>query len=127
SFIIWHFIIGGYYQSFVDTWQHLPQTSFYLFLLYAIGYMSIIIIMQITYSDNYRAAWFYQMSSTQKPGLILSGMIKSLVAKYMLPSAIVSLIFIFWVWGPDVWLNIIFALVNIPLITIVIEIGRAHV
>lgn len=125
-FIYWAFISGGDDQSFVETWQHLPQTSFYLFLLYAIGYMSIIIIMQITYSDNYRAAWFYQMSSTQKPGLILSGMIKSLVVKYMLPSALVSLVFIFWVWGADVWLNVIFALINIPLITIVIALIKAR-
>jgi hypothetical protein len=129
-FFYWAFINGnnmnGNDQSFIETWQHLPQTAFYLFLLYAIGYMAIIIVMQITYSEKAKAAWFYQMSSTEKPGIILLGMIKSICVKYLLPSTIAALIFIFAIWGPGIWLNVLFALINILLITIIIALIKGR-
>ncbi len=124
-FFYWTFINSNN-QSYVETWRHLPQTAFYLFLLYAIGYVSIIIVMQVTFSDKYQAAWFYQMSSTEKPGVILVGMIKSILVKYLLPAVIIALIFIFWIWGTGKWLNIIFALINLLLITIVIALIKGR-
>jgi hypothetical protein len=66
------------------------------------------------------------MSSTPKPGLVLSGMIKSIGVKYLLPSTIVALIFIFWIWSPGKWLNVIFALINILLITVIVALIKGR-
>jgi len=124
-FFYWAFINGSK-RSFIQTWHHLPQTSFYLFILYAIGYMAIVIIRHVTRSEKFKAAWFYQISPTEKPGLVLSGMIKAIVAKYLLPSAIVAVIFILWIWGIGKWLNIIFALISVLLITVIMALIRAR-
>jgi len=95
--------------SFAQRWHQLPQTSYYLFILYILVFVSTILLMRITRSKKYQAAWIYQITSYKKPGHILSGTLKALIIKFHLPAIVLALAFIFYVWGLAPFMNILLA------------------
>lgn len=96
--------------SLAERWNQLPGTHYYLFILYILIFVSITLLMQVTRSKQYKAAWIYQITSYQKPGHVLSGTLKALIVKFHLPAAVVAMAFILYVWGLDPMLNILLAL-----------------
>jgi len=110
--------IGNKDQTLAERWHHLPQTSFYLFILYSLVYISIVLLTNITRAKNYQAAWFYEITPYENPGQVLSGMLKSLLIKYHFSGAVIATIFVLFVWGPGIYLNIFMALVMVLMSTI---------
>jgi ABC-2 type transport system permease protein len=58
---------------------------FYLFALYFAGLYVMVARYQLSVSDNYRASWIYGSAPIQTPGDVLSGSLKALIIKLLLP------------------------------------------
>lgn len=114
GFIPIYFIYFAFFTdndvSLTERWHQLPDTHYYLFILYILVFVSIALLMQITRSKQYKAAWIYQITSYKKPGHVLSGTLKALIIKFHLPAITVAIAFILYVWGLAPALNIALAI-----------------
>lgn len=104
--------------TFAEQWHQLPQSSYYLFVLYLMSFIAMVTVGHTARSKKYQAAWFYQITPSKNPGHVLAGMVKAVFIKYVLPATLVATAFVLWIWGFSKWLNIVFALINIVLITL---------
>jgi hypothetical protein len=69
------------------------------------------------FSEKYKAAWFYYTTPIGKPGRIISGAVKSMIAKFYLPLVTVTAIVALVIVGPKIIPNLLFGLFNQFLIT----------
>lgn len=86
-------------------------------------YMTTFVMMQalnfMTMSESYKASWVYYAAPLEKPGLVLAGAYKAMWVKYFLPFMALISCFVFAVWGPSSILDILLAVMNISLFSIV--------
>ncbi len=92
----------------------------YITLIYFCSFILILAISQIMYSDKFKAAWIYFITPIAKPGLLISGAVKSMVAKFYLPMVTILSIVAIAVMGPTIIPNLILGLCNQLLIVNVI-------
>jgi len=64
------------------------------------------------FSDDYRAAWFYQSSPVTQPGYVLSGALKAIFLKYITPIYFLVGVFVLVIWGFGALGDIILAFLN---------------
>lgn len=86
--------------------------GFYLFALYYTGLFVMTAQYQLSASDDFKAAWVYGSTPISKPGEILSGAMKALIAKLMVPFYILVAIYIAWRFGLDKIDDIVLAFSN---------------
>lgn len=60
--------------------------------IYVICFLLMIAISNVTVSEKFKAAWIYFVAPIEKPGQLISGAIKAMMAKFFLPLAIVIVI-----------------------------------
>lgn len=80
-----------------------------------IYFSSLILIMavnQLLYSEKYKAAWFLFTAPIEKPGRIISGAIKSMIAKFFLPLITVTFITAVLIAGPKIIPNLLLGIFN---------------
>jgi ABC-2 type transport system permease protein len=112
-------------DDFSTTWHNLSNTQYYLVLIYFTFMISQVALREIPYSDDFRASWFYSSAPIDKPGEILSGMVKAIFIKLFLPIYILISVFIVFVWGTPVLDDIVFGLFNnILILLIMATIGK---
>lgn len=86
------FLIMFSVMMFYTTGKYMSETddkSFLIYLYFPAFYLFVIIV-NIKYSDNYKAAWLYKSIPLVKPGEIISAMIKAISIKLFLPVYIIS-------------------------------------
>jgi len=100
-----------------DQLSTLLTSKRYLLFLYFIIFAAFAVSMNIIYSDEPKSSWFFSSMPISKPGEILSGTIKAVLAKYVWPLYVIigGLILCFWSYKalPD----LLYALVSITVIT----------
>ena len=100
-----------------DQLADLLASKRYLLFLYFIIFAAFAVCMNIIYSDEPKSSWFFSSMPISKPGDILSGTIKAVLAKYVWPlyAIIGGLILYFWSYKalPD----LLYALASITVIT----------
>lgn len=105
--------------SLADTWKNMVSKPYYLQLLY----LSIITVMQalnyLSFTDQYKAAWVYYAAPLDKPGRVMAGAFKAVWIKYFMPFFTIITIFILWAWGLNVWMDVLLAMVNMLLFSVV--------
>jgi len=74
----------------------------YLFLVYLSTMILSSILSNIAQSEKYKAAWVYYALPINRPGKILSGMYKAIIAFYFLPYCALLTIAMTFIWGPGV-------------------------
>ena len=89
----------------------------YLMFAYFSIFAAFSVCMNIIYSDEPKSSWFFSSMPISKPGDILSGTIKAVLAKYVLPLYTVIAGFILYFWSYKALPDLIYALVSIMLIT----------
>jgi hypothetical protein len=99
----------------------MPQGSTKLApILLIIIYMSSMLVsgalMQLTYSDKFKAAWMFQVTPVARPGLLISGAIKSVLTFFFLPLGIAIVILGVVLQGPSVLPNLLLACCNVLVI-----------
>ncbi|KAB7731892.1 hypothetical protein F5984_06625 [Rudanella paleaurantiibacter] len=72
---------------------------FYLFGLYYTGLFLMTAQYQLAASDDYKAAWVYGSTPISRPGEILSGALKALITKLMVPFYGLVAVYILWRYG----------------------------
>ncbi|MCP9749856.1 hypothetical protein [Ferruginibacter sp. HRS2-29] len=86
-------------KNFTATWHNLPDTKRFLAFIY-LPMMSIISSLPIVaFNDNYVAAWVYQSTPLTNPGEVITGMLKSLLIKFLVPIYVVMFTACYYVWG----------------------------
>lgn len=100
-----------------DQLVNLLASKRYLLFVYFILFAAFAVSMNIIYSDEPKSSWFFSSMPVSKPGDILSGTIKAVMAKYIWPlyGIIGGLILYFWSYQalPD----LLYALISITVMT----------
>lgn len=73
-------------------------------------------LMQLPYSDKYRASWLFQVVPVQNPGLLISGAVKSILVTFFLPLALSIIAFGLVLQGPAILPNLILGCINVLVI-----------
>lgn len=90
---------------------------FYLFALYYTGLFLMTAQYQLAASDDYKAAWVYGSTPISHPGEILSGAMKALITKLMVPFYGLVAAYILWRYGLHTIDDILLAFSNSLIIT----------
>jgi hypothetical protein len=69
-------------------------------------------VIQLVYSDKYKAAWFYFISPIKVPGNIINGSVKAAIMKFFFPIIIVLSIPAVALAGVSIIPNLLLAIVN---------------
>ncbi|QIP11174.1 hypothetical protein G8759_00190 [Spirosoma aureum] len=85
---------------------------FYLFALYFAGLYVMVAQYQLSVSDNYRASWIYGSAPIQTPGDLLSGSLKALIIKLLLPFYSLLASYILYRYGIDKISDVLLAFSN---------------
>lgn len=118
--IIFFILIIGPHKDIWVSFNFLPYTRKYIPLLYFSCIILVNAVSQLPFSDKYRAAWLYYALPVTRPGLILSGALKTLVAKFGFLSLIIA-VFSLVVWGAAVIDDVLLAFVNIGLFSLLLS------
>lgn len=81
-------------------------------VMYFSSFIMFIALGQLAYSDKYKAAWVYFITPIKTPGNVLLGSIKSIIAKFYLPIAILTSVIAFALIGGGVVINLLLGLFN---------------
>ncbi len=114
-------------DDLATTWSELPGTSYHLMLLYLAFMVLQVALYEIPYSDDFKASWIYFSAPVEKPGELLSGMLKAIFIRLFLPGYLVIGIVILFIWGIHVVDDILFGLFNNVLMLILLAlINKKH-
>jgi len=79
--------------------------------------MLVMALGQLLYSEKYKAGWIYFTAPIEKPGRIISGAVKALLAKFYLPIVFVICVTAIALVGPSIIPNLLLGICNQLLIT----------
>ena len=85
---------------------------FYLFALYFAGLYVMVAQYQLSVSDNYRASWVYGSAPIRQPGDLLSGSLKALIVKLLMPFYVLLAGYILFRYGTDKTPDVVLAFFN---------------
>lgn len=105
------FIFNGK-RDILEQWNTLSDTRYYILLLYLPMMISQTALREIPFSEDHKASWIFQSTPTIRPGEILSGMAKAVVAGLLLPLYLLISLVVYGIWGNAVVDDILFAAVN---------------
>lgn len=84
----------------------------FISLIYFSSLILIMAVNQLLYSEKYKAAWFFFTTPIEKPGRIISGALKSMIAKFFLPLMVVTFITAIVLVGPKIIPNLLLGVFN---------------
>jgi ABC-2 type transport system permease protein len=112
----------GIERDYANALHNLPNTQHYLILLYLVFMVLQMALYELPYSDDFKASWIYYSAPLERPGLILTGMLKAVFVRLFMPAYLLVSAAVFAVWGAEVIDDIIFAFVNNFLMLVLIAI-----
>jgi len=104
-----YFALNGKGESVGDRVSKLQSGHYYVFLIYLCTFVLTTVLMNISMSAKYKAAWVYYALPIDQPGKILSGMFKAIVTLYFFPYCLVVGTVVVIVWGPAAINDVILA------------------
>ncbi len=103
-----------------------PNSFIYIFIVYICNFVLITVLSQLKVSDQYKAAWIYYAAPVEKPGSIILGAVKSILAKFYLPVAFVLTGSAYLFLGTSALPNFILGICNQLLIILIITYISFH-
>jgi ABC-2 type transport system permease protein len=88
------------------------MTFFPVLIAYFGGIISISALSQVSYSNQYNAAWVYYVSPLTRPGEIVSGALKAVMVQFYALVALFALAVGLWLGGTDMFPNVLLGLFN---------------
>lgn len=114
-------------EDLTTTWINLPNTDYHLMLLYLSFMVLQVALYEIPYSDDFKASWIYFSTPIDKPGEILSGMLKAIYVRLFVPGYLMISAFVLFIWGVAALDDIFFGLFNNFLMLIILAvINKRH-
>lgn len=105
-------------KDYAATWQNLPNTNSFLWFVYLPMFTMSAALSLVAFNENFAASWVYFSRPLQKPGSLISGALKMLIVKFMLPIVLVLFSFAMYVWGYKIIDDFILGVLNNILIFI---------
>ncbi len=99
--------------TFAERWEALQASHQYLFLIYICIYSAFVPIMNLQYSEKFKAAWLFQALPLAQPGKLIKGSVKAMIARFVIPIFIISTVFVITIWGMETLDDIIIGFINI--------------
>ena len=82
--------------------SNIGESSLYIFFIYATALTGSTVRNAAVYSDQFKAAWIYQIIPIEHPAQVLTGTFKSLFLHFVAPIYLVLSVLIIALWGPSV-------------------------
>jgi ABC-2 type transport system permease protein len=108
-------------KNYAATWQNLPNTNSFLWFVYLPMFTISTAIQLIAFNENFAASWVYFSRPLHKPGSLISGALKSLLVKFMVPVVIILFAFGYYIWGLKIIDDFILGIFNNILIFLLIS------
>jgi ABC-2 type transport system permease protein len=111
-------------DSFQATLNNLSNLSAHIFLIYSVFLVIQTIMTQVCISDYFKAGWVFNAAPINKPGLILLGSWKAVLASFFVPIYGVISVFVVLIWKTNGIDDLIFGLaanIFVTLITIIVS------
>ncbi|MBC8110543.1 MAG: hypothetical protein H7Y04_05730 [Verrucomicrobia bacterium] len=99
-------------KSLAEIFEDLQTDGTYFFLIYMTSIIPVTFLLNLSFSEDFKAAWFYKSSPLQNPGALLTGSLKAVLLKIYLPVYLVVAVFILAIWGVDVWDDLLLGFLN---------------
>jgi hypothetical protein len=84
----------------------------FISVLYFSGFMLIMAMNQMVFSDKYKASWLYYITPIATPGNLISGAVKSILTKFYIPIVLFLTIVGMSLVGPSILPNLILGMCN---------------
>ena len=81
---------------------------------------------QISQSEDFKAAWIFNLAPINQPGEILSGTFRSILVKFMLPTFLMLSVFIIFIWGIHLLDDLVFGALSIINLNLLNSIGGTN-
>ncbi|GHB77596.1 hypothetical protein [Persicitalea jodogahamensis] len=89
-------------ETLTQMMEATAQSEYLRILLIYVSALTMVAVNQnLPFSDQFKAAWVYHVVPMPRPGEFLSGMMWSVVAKFILPIYLVVALVVTFVWGVD--------------------------
>ena len=113
--------------SFVQQIEHLREsTGIGIVVIYLCGTVLLTIRSQISQSEDFKAAWLYELAPIIKPGEILSGSMRAIMVKFLLPITIFLSLVLSIIWGVDLLDDLLFGMLTITNLDLLLSIGMSN-
>jgi ABC-2 type transport system permease protein len=106
--------------------QMRQSESLSLMVIYFCFTIFLSIRTQIGFSEDFKAAWIFNLAPIQSPGEILSGAYRSVMVKYMLPVFLFLAVLISFLWGPSLLDDLAFGGLSILNLNLLNSIGGTN-
>jgi hypothetical protein len=114
-------------DSFQTTLNNLSNLSAHIFLIYSVFLVVQTIMTQVCISDDFKAGWVFNSAPINKPGLILLGSWKAVLASFFVPIYGVISVFVLLIWKTSGVDDLIFGLAaNIFVTLIALIVSSKH-
>jgi hypothetical protein len=104
-----YFALNGAGDNLNEKLENLQHKSTYIFLIYMTTFVLSNVLQNVSQSSKFKSAWVYYALPIDKPGKILSGMYKAIIAFYFFPYCLVMGTIVVLVWGPGTINDVILA------------------
>jgi hypothetical protein len=113
--------------SFLQQIEHLIEsTGMGIVVIYLCGTVLLTIRSQISQSEDFKAAWLYQLAPIIKPGEILSGSLRAIMVKFLLPITIFLSLVLSIIWGVNLLDDLLFGMLTITNLDLLLSIGMSN-
>jgi hypothetical protein len=90
------------------------------------GTVLLTIRSQISHSEDFKAAWLYELAPIGKPGEILSGSLRAIMVKFLLPITIFLSLVLSIIWGVNLLDDLLFGMLTITNLDLLLSIGMSN-
>jgi ABC-2 type transport system permease protein len=122
-------MIGSGNNNGSSIWQQVQNLSespnIGIMIIYLCGTILLTIRSQISQSEEFKASWIYNLAPITQPGEILSGTLRSVLVKFVLPVCIVLSIVLSIIWGVSMLDDLIFGMLTIINLDLLLSIGMS--
>jgi hypothetical protein len=113
--------------SFVQQIEHLREsTGMGIVVIYLCGTVLHTIRSQISQSEDFKAAWLYELAPIGKPGEILSGSLRAIMVKFLLPITLLLSLVLSVIWGVNLLDDLLFGMLTIINLDLLLSIGMSN-
>jgi ABC-2 type transport system permease protein len=113
--------------SFSQQIENIRESSWILVMIIYLCFSILLIIRsQISQSEEFKAAWIFNIAPITQPGEVLSGAFRSVMVKFMLPIILILCIILPIVWGFAIFDDVLFGALTVINISLLNAIGSTH-
>lgn len=113
--------------GFVQQIEHLREsTGMGIVVIYLCGTVLLTIRSQISQSEDFKAAWLYELAPIGKPGEILSGSLRAIMVKFLLPITLLLSLVLSVIWGVNLLDDLLFGMLTIINLELLLSIGMSN-